>query len=321
MLVVDRKSQRVADHRFSGIASFLQKDDLLVFNDTKVIPARLLGTLNNAVQTPVELLLLEMVAPDTWYCLGRPLKKIRAKGVVILNDSLRGVVLPSPGVDAGGERVLVRFETSDSDGIAVALHKHGIMPIPPYIRNGISDDRDTSDYQSIFARDPGSVAAPTASLHFSASLLERISQEVGCRIATITLHVGSASFLPVVVNGALRPPASERLDVPPRVVRDVEEMKECKRGRVIAVGTTVVRALESALAGVAPSASETELFIKPGYTFKAVDALITNFHQPGTTHLLLVEALLGRALLHATYSHALGSDYRFLSYGDGMLIV
>lgn len=321
MLVINRSEKSLADRRFSDVVSYLTADDLLVFNDTRVIPARLLGTLDNANRTPAELLLLEMVSSDTWYCLGRPLRKIHARGCVVLNDTLRGVVISSSDAPPGGDRALVRFETTDPEGVAAALHKHGMMPIPPYIRKGISDDRDKTDYQSIFARHAGSVAAPTASLHFSKALMESIACQVGCRVATVTLHVGSASFLPVVVDGQLRPPGSERFEVPAEVLTQVRETKDGGRGRVIAVGTTVVRALESAYGTVPGDSASTELFIRPGYSFKAVDALVTNFHQPGTTHLLLVEALLQRSLLHSAYAHALNGEYRFLSYGDGMLIV
>jgi S-adenosylmethionine:tRNA ribosyltransferase-isomerase len=323
MLVVDRSKGAVADSQFADICSFLTQDDLLVFNDTKVIPARLLGVLDNSTRTPAELLLLEMVLPDTWYCLGRPLRKIRARGGLLLNDSLKAVVVPQTDNAAGeeGEFALVRFETTDAEGVPAALFKHGMMPIPPYIRKGLADAQDRSDYQSIFARHSGSVAAPTASLHFSPALMEKISREVGCRVVTITLHVGSASFLPVIVDGQLRPPSSERFEVPPSVIAEVKKTKETGRGRVIAVGTTVVRALESACAKEAAESSSTELFIRPGFTFKGVDALVTNFHQPGTTHLLLVEALVGRDLLDKAYTHALAGDYRFLSYGDGMLII
>lgn len=322
MLAIDRSRGTVADHRFSDICSFLSKDDLLVFNDTRVIPARLLGVIDNPTRTPAELLLLEMVSPDTWYCLGRPLKKIRARGCVLLNDYLKAVVLPQGDETAGevGDRALVRFETTDPDGIAAALSKHGLMPIPPYIRKGLSDEQDRTDYQSIFARHAGSVAAPTASLHFSPPLMEKISRDVGCRVATVTLHVGSASFLPVIVDGELRPPGSERFEVPASVIEEVRSTRASGKGRVIAVGTTVVRALESACAAESPGAASTELFIRPGFTFHAVDALVTNFHQPGTTHLLLVEALMGRDLLHRAYTHAVAGEYRFLSYGDGMII-
>jgi S-adenosylmethionine:tRNA ribosyltransferase-isomerase len=239
----------------------------------------------------------------------------------VLNHSLRAYILEHPHTD----QVLVRFETTDPEGTEAALQKHGIMPIPPYIRGGVSDEQDISDYQSMFAREQGSIAAPTASLHFSPALMERIKRDVGCRVETVTLHVGSASFLPVMLNGELRPPASERLEVPAQTLQAIDQTRVAGAGRVIGVGTTVVRALESAFLANAPRDATfqcaTELFIQPGFRYQAIDCLVTNFHQPDTTHLLLVEAILGKELLGRSYSHALRNQYRFLSYGDGMLIL
>jgi S-adenosylmethionine:tRNA ribosyltransferase-isomerase len=321
MLVIDRAADSVREATFADLPQLVRPSDLLLFNDTKVIPARMFGTLANTAQTPVELLLLERTKEqDTWICIGRPLKKIRGIGTVILNSTLRGHVLEYPHPD----RALVRFESEDPEGIQAALFKHGIMPIPPYIRGGISDEQDLIDYQSMFAREAGSVAAPTASLHFSPALMESL-RGAGCCVATVTLHVGSASFLPVLLNGELRPPSSERLEVPVETLRAIHQTRAEGKGRVFAVGTTVVRAIESAFQANAAHASAyqcaTELFIQPGYRFQALDCLITNFHQPGTTHLLLVEALIGRALLNKAYEYGLKNGFRFLSYGDGMVIV
>jgi S-adenosylmethionine:tRNA ribosyltransferase-isomerase len=195
------------------------------------------------------------------------------------------------------------------------------MPIPPYIRNGRGDEQDRVDYQSIFAEHPGSVAAPTASLHFTTELVDSLVNQVGCRVDRLTLHVGTASFQPIMVNEVLRPPGEERFVVAESLIEKLLETK-AQGGRVIAVGTTVVRALESAVrSSDLGSMQGTQLFIQPGFQFQMVDALITNFHQPRTTHLLLVEALLGSEGIESTYRAALAHEYRFLSYGDGMLIV
>jgi len=194
------------------------------------------------------------------------------------------------------------------------------MPIPPYIRSGHGDEQDVLDYQSIFARHEGSIAAPTASLHFSPELISQLTREIGCAVGAVTLHVGTASFQPVLIDGALRPPSEERFEVPDRTL-EAARVARSRGQRVVAVGTTVTRALETVGAPGEVEGGRTGLFIQPGFEFKLVDVLVTNFHQPGTTHLLLVEALLGRALVERCYQEALREGYRFLSYGDGMIIV
>lgn len=296
----------------------MKPDDHLVFNDTKVIPARLFGKLEGAEGYHVEVVLLEELEQNQWSALGFPMRKIRSARQIFFSDQLRAEVLPSPVED----RLLLRFNSESQSEVERLLNEHGTMPIPPYIRHGRGDEQDRRDYQSIFATHPGSVAAPTASLHFTERLIERLIREGGCKIDRVTLHVGTASFQPIFVNGELRKPGQERFIVPGGVL---ESLVETKRGggRVIAVGTTVVRALESAARATAQSdrLSTTELFIEPGFEFKLVDKLVTNFHQPRTTHLLLVEALLGKENLNNCYNAALANDYRFLSYGDGMLIL
>ncbi len=313
MLVIDRKAGTLFDSRFSEIPSYLSSKDRLVFNETKVVPARLFGKLDSAAGAQVELLLIEKITESQWVCIGRPLRKVRSVGRVKFSDSLWAEVVSD---DGNPERVTVEFKTSENTHISMAIAAHGTMPIPPYIRKGVGDEQDAVDYQSIFARHPGSVAAPTASLHFNDDLMTRITDGVGTAVSRITLHVGPASFLPVIDEGKLKKPGSERFEVSDGAKREMVETR-AKGGRVIAVGTTVVRALESCT----KTNGATELFISPGYSFELVDAVVTNFHQPGTTHLLLVEALLGKELLSRAYEHAMKNDYRFLSYGDGMLIV
>lgn len=315
MLVVNRGTGEIHDRFFCDLPEYLSGRDRLVFNDTRVIPARLFGTLDSSGHAAVELLLIEKITDAKWVCIGRPLKKIRAKGRVRFGETLWAEVIPE---ESTVDRVTMEFHTSEATHISMAIAAHGCMPIPPYIRGGRGDELDETDYQTIFAKNPGSVAAPTASLHFNDALMGRLSNEVRCDVSRITLHVGTASFLPVLDNGKLRPPGSERFHVTEETSRELAGTKD-SGGRVIAVGTTVVRALESS--AQESHADATELFITPGYRFRLVDSVITNFHQPGTTHLLLVEALLGRELLAKVYEHALANDYRFLSYGDGMFIV
>jgi S-adenosylmethionine:tRNA ribosyltransferase-isomerase len=317
MLVYSRHIRAIEHATFGAIGQYLRAGDHLVFNDTKVIPARLFGALETADGYGVEVVLVREEARNEWSALGFPMRRIRTASVVYFNEKLRAVVLPSPVED----RLRLRFETDSADAISDLLHQHGTMPIPPYIRDGKGDDQDRVDYQSVFAQHPGSVAAPTASLHFTHELVAHLQQQVGCKVDRLTLHVGTASFQPIYVNGVLRPPAGESLQVSSDVWGRLEETK-AQGGRVIAIGTTVVRALESVARNkVLGEMNETELFIEPGFQFKVVDALVTNFHQPRTTHLLLVEALLSREGIDACYTAALDQGYRFLSYGDGMLIL
>lgn len=313
MLVVNRSSGEVTHATFADIGQFLRAGDRLVFNETKVIPARLFG---QAAGSYTDVLLVEQLSPSRWVCLGRPLKRIKAAGTVVFGDALRAEVVASDHID----RVVLDFSVTDPErSLQEAMHESGTMPIPPYIRSGYGDDQDRLDYQSIFARNEGSIAAPTASLHFSEGLINQLREAPGCEVSRITLHVGTASFQPIFVDGALRPPAQERFVVSSETIDDLRRVRE-GGGRVVAVGTTTTRALETVGSGVEGQGT-TALFIQPGFQFAFVDALVTNFHQPGTTHLLLVEALLGRTLLEKCYSAALSEGYRFLSYGDGMLIV
>jgi S-adenosylmethionine:tRNA ribosyltransferase-isomerase len=317
MLVYQRANATLAHTTFSEIGRFLRRGDHLVFNDTKVIPARLFGSLEDPSGYQVEVVLLHEVGTHEWVALGFPMRRLRAASIVYFNPRLRAVVLPSETED----RLRLRFESDDASQTSSLLQEHGTMPIPPYIRNGRGDEQDRLDYQSIFAQHPGSVAAPTASLHFTEKLVDDLSSRVGCLVDRLTLHVGTASFQPIYVNGVLRPPGEERFQVPAPVWERIQATK-ASGGRIIAVGTTVVRALESAAQSASlGTMAQTQLFIEPGFEFRVVDALVTNFHQPRTTHLLLVEALLGHRGIDECYRSALADGYRFLSYGDGMLII
>lgn len=318
LMVVERSTGKITDSTFAALGEFLPVNSRLVFNDTMVIPARLFGTLS-PTGAQIELLLVRRSSSSEcgkeviWSCLGRPLKRIRKAERIIFSDELSAVVEESSQL----ESAQIRFTSHSERLVDEVLHAHGSMPIPPYIREGRGDEEDLTDYQTIFAERPGSVAAPTASLHFSKPLIENLKRG-GVTTSFLTLHVGTASFQPVIVNGEMKPPAAESLEIPKETQIEVRATREYG-GKVIGVGTTVTRALETLSLGT--TSGETDLFITPGYTFRTIDGIITNFHQPGTTHLLLVEAFLGRELLHEVYQHGLHNGYRFLSYGDGMILL
>lgn len=318
MMVVSRASSEVEHRTFAGFSDYMRPGDLLVFNDTKVIPARLFGRLETMEGEQVEIVLIEEQHVGVWTALGFPMRKIRQAEQIVFSERLVADVLNSPQQ----EILLLQFKGDVSDKLVELIYEHGVMPIPPYIRDGRADERDQRDYQSIFARHPGSIAAPTASLHFTETAINRLKGESGCEIAHVTLHVGTASFQPIMVNGSLRMPGKERLNVSDECLEKCKAAK-VRGNRVIAIGTTVVRALESAVRhqDADNKQASTELFIEPGFDFQVVDALVTNFHQPRTTHLLLVEAFMGAHLLDYSYKSALQEAYRFLSYGDGMLIL
>jgi len=331
LLVCHRASETLSDVVFKDLCHFLREGDILVFNNSSVIPARLFGQRAGreeagSKEVDVEILLLKQVDSLVWECLAKPLKRIRIDDVICFRDSSRLAVCSARVISKpSSDRIVLRFEVKDTTAFDQFLDKFGVMPIPLYIRSGMGDSKDRRDYQSIFARYNGSVAAPTASLHFTPDLLSKI-RDMGCETKEITLHVGAASFLPIYRDSTsegkkireMQVPDSEFFDVDAELVDYLKGSKE-KGRRVIAVGTTVVRALESAM--IMSETEETDLFIKPGFEFKMVDALITNFHQPGTTHLLLVEAFMGRRMLERAYQQALDTNYRFLSYGDAMFIV
>ncbi len=315
LMVLDRGSGAVVDHaRFRDLGRFLKPSDLLVLNQTRVIPARLFG---RKIPTGgrVELLLLRRVEPRTWETLvgGRGLKVGRR---IQLNAGPMAEILE----DLGGARRLVRFDTP----LRLVLDDIGQMPLPPYIHEKLSQPER---YQTVYAREPGSAAAPTAGLHFTPRLLEGL-QEQGLRIATVTLHVGLDTFAPVTEDNPQEHQIhTEWCQVPPEAADLINQTRE-QGGRVIAVGTTCVRTLESAATikrrgtyRVAPIIGPTDLFILPGYEFKIVDGMITNFHLPRSTLIMLVSAFLGRENTLAAYEVAKQEKYRFYSFGDAMLIL
>ena len=318
LLVVNRKAQALSDSKFMNLPELLRAGDLIVFNDSKVIPARLFGEFETS-GGKVELLLLEEDKSDSsmWRALGKPMRKFSEGKRIRFAQDLIATILKREGEN----EALISFESASSDipGLLKAL---GAMPIPPYIRGGISDEIDIKDYQTPFGKNEGSVAAPTASLHFSPQLMQALKDK-GVSFEYLTLHLGTASFLPLTgsdeLTENLKPPNSERISFSSELKEKIK-VTRVNSGRVVAVGTSVVRALESIELDTIEN-DRTSLFIKPGHKFQNVDIAVTNFHQPGTSHLLLVEALLGRSLLEKSYRHALDNNYRFLSYGDGMVIL
>jgi len=336
LMVVERSAGTIRDSRFTAAAEEIRRGDLLVFNNTKVLPARFFGAFRDESGKAVGSLEVFLLRPDpispAWRCIGQPLKKCRVGRILDFPRGLSARVIGKPS----DEEIVVEFFVSEGlspqgsslspsgPSLEALMHEVGTMPIPPYIRDGVADEADRVDYQTMFAQHEGSIAAPTASLHFTPRLMDAL-EEKGAQTECLTLHVGAASIRRVEREGVLQRPGPEKMVVPHQVLEQVRKTK-AEKGRVIAVGTTVARALESAArqgesSGQGGVAGDTDLFITPGFKFEAVDALFTNFHQPGTTHLLLVEAFIGRELLERSYARALAGAYRFLSYGDGTLLV
>ncbi len=313
LLVLERESGRTSHHYFREIADFLRPGDTLVLNDTRVIPARLYGVREETGGT-VEILLLKRRSGDIWECLVKPGKKARPGMRLSFGDGrLRGEVLQI--IEEGGR--LIRFSY---EGIwEEILDSLGEMPLPPYITHKL---QDRERYQTVYARYEGSAAAPTAGLHFTKELLQKIAEQ-GCGLAYVTLHVGLGTFRPVKVENVREHHMhSEYYEVTKEAADQINETRR-RGGRIICVGTTSCRTLESAAdenGVLSPGSGNTEIFIYPGYRFRAVDGLITNFHLPQSTLLMLVSALAGRENVLAAYEEAVRERYRFFSFGDAMFI-
>ena len=305
----------VHDRWFRDLPGRLAPGDILVLNDTRVIPARLVGRRGEA---RVEVTLHKEAGGGCWDAFARPARKLRPGDLVVFGPGFAAEVAAR---GEGGE-VRLRFGLGEV-ALRAALERHGVAPLPPYIpRTGGPDDRDARDYQTIYARSDGAVAAPTAGLHFTAGLLDALAER-GVATANLTLHVGAGTFLPVKADDTRDHrlhAESGHLDAP---TAEAVNAARAAGGRVVAVGTTSLRLLEAAAGEdgrVDPFDGDTRLFITPGYRFKAVDALITNFHLPRSTLFMLVCAFAGTERMHAAYEHAKNAGYRFYSYGDGCLI-
>jgi S-adenosylmethionine:tRNA ribosyltransferase-isomerase len=311
LLVADARTGALADRMFRDLPELLVPGDLVVFNDTRVIPARLYGRKDSG--GAVEVLIERVVGRREVVAQARASKALQAGRTVALED---GTVLRVLG--RAGEFWRLRFETDEP--LEAVLARVGHMPLPPYIKRAdAASDRER--YQTVFAATPGAVAAPTAGLHFDPPLLARLAER-GIESGHVTLHVGAGTFQPVRgddIRGHVM--HSEWLNVGAELVAKARAARARGR-RVVAIGTTVVRALETASQGgqLAPYAGETQIFIYPGYRFRSVDALVTNFHLPESTLLMLVSALAGREFVLDAYRHAVAQRYRFFSYGDAMLV-
>ncbi len=330
MLALDRSTGSWQDRRFADLPGLLRSGDVLVLNDSRVIPARLFARRQGdaaARQTPhgrIEVLLTEQRGPSEWRALVRPGKKIMVGERLIFSppDGATTASLTAEVIDRGdfGERTL-RFEPADD--FFDSLDRLGHMPLPPYIHR--SDEReDRERYQTIFAKTRGSVAAPTAGLHFTSGMLQRI-EEAGVEIRYVTLHVGLGTFQPVRVERLDQIHLhTERYTLPQETAASINAARSSGR-RIVAAGTTTVRVLEHCATQhadglLAPHSGETAVFLSPGHRFRSVDALLTNFHLPQSTLLMLVSAFAGREHTLAAYRHAVETQYRFFSYGDCMFI-
>lgn len=312
LLVADAARAALEDRHFIDLPQFLQAGDLLVFNDTRVLPARLFGHKESG--GAVEILIERVTGAHEARAQLGVSKKPKPGGRIVLADGSAVTVL---GRD--GEFFQLRFD--ESEPLETLLARLGRMPLPPYIERD-ADRADDERYQTVFAREAGAVAAPTAGLHFDEALLATL-RDRGIDFGYVTLHVGAGTFQPMRAE-RLEDHAMHRewLNVGAGLVEKIRHTRE-RGGRVVAVGTTVVRALESSLRDgeVAPFAGETQIFIFPGYRIRSVDALVTNFHLPESTLLMLVSAFAGRDFILDAYRHAVAQRYRFFSYGDAMLIL
>jgi S-adenosylmethionine:tRNA ribosyltransferase-isomerase len=308
-------SGRFENRQIADLPALLRPGDLLAFNDTKVIPARLLGRRGAAL---VEVTLYCDLGGGAWRAFAKGTRRLRAGDCLVFAEGFAADVAEKhPEGD-----VTLRFEL-EAEAFREALTRYGAMPLPPYIKRPRGGDpRDRSDYQTIFARAEGAVAAPTAGLHFTPILLEALARN-GIRWTMLTLHVGPGTFLPVkVADPRDHPMHAEWGILPPETAERITAARR-EGGRIVAVGTTSLRLLESIAAengDVRPFAGETRLFIMPGYRFRVIDLLLTNFHLPRSTLLMLVAAVAGLERIKAAYAHAIASGYRFFSYGDACLI-
>ncbi len=318
LLVLDRRAGARRDARVRDLAAFLRPGDCLVVNDTRVIPARLLGRIAES-EREAELLLIRQFDSGEWEALVRPARHCPAGTALVLGDGTARAVV-SGMAEAGRRRVRLDWPGSVAD----LLRAHGLPPLPPYIRRFRKPEgADWTLYQTVYAARDGAVAAPTAGLHFTEELLDRLAAG-GVEIHRVTLHVGPGTFRPVrvarVADHRMEP---EWFEVPAATADALARARRDGR-RVVAAGTTTVRALETAAranGSLTAGAGWTDLTITPGYSFRLVDALLTNFHLPRSSLLLLVAAFAGRERILDAYAYAVGAGYRFYSYGDGMLIL
>ena len=312
LMVLDRKTKQIAHKHFYDIVEELKASDVLVLNDTKVIPARLIGTKEDTKAT-IEVLLLNDLQNDTWKCLTKPAKRVKIGTVIDFGNLLKATCV---GVYDEG----IREYKLTYDGVLMEiLDKLGSMPLPPYIHQEL---KDKDRYQTVYAKNIGSAAAPTAGLHFTKDLLTKIKDK-GVIITTVTLHVGLGTFRPVNVEDVKKHKMHSEYYVMSQKTADILNSAKQEKRRIIAVGTTSVRTLETVMQEYnefKECCGNTDIFIYPGYKFKAIDALITNFHLPKSTLIMLVSAFAGKDFILKSYQEAVKERYRFFSFGDAMFI-
>ena len=314
-------SAGLGDHVVRDLPKLLHRGDLMVFNDTRVIPARLNGVRAGGSarqKVAVETLLIRDLGGGHWLCFGKPVKRLKAKDEITFDADLQAKV---EAINTDGSIVLV-FDRGGADFLAV-LERAGAVPLPPYIRGGVADARDRTDYQTLFAKVDGSVAAPTAGLHFTSELVAALA-EADIGIASVTLHVGAGTFQPVRVEETeAHTMHAEWGEVPQATAEAIERTRQAG-GRVVSVGTTALRLLETVArdhdGATRAWSGETDIFITPGFRFRAIDLLLTNFHLPRSTLFMLVSAFTGLERMKAAYAHAVARRYRFYSYGDCCLL-
>jgi len=319
LMVVRRRSRRITHHRFRDLPNILRPGDCLVMNDTRVIPARLVGY-RTATGGRWEGLFLDAIEGGIWRVLGRTRGKLQYGETITLldlegRDDIRLVV----GTKHPDGYWLVRPQSDEP--VQAILERVGRVPLPPYIRKGQMAERDRESYQTVYARRPGAVAAPTAGLHFTEWLLDEL-RAMGIELCWVTLHIGMGTFTPIEIKRVSEHRMhAEWGQIDPATVATIHRCRE-EGGRIVAVGSTSVRVLETAAqhGELQPFEGETDLFIRPPYQFKIVDAMITNFHLPRSTLLVLVHAFGGHELMRRAYEEAIREEYRFYSYGDAMLI-
>lgn len=313
LLLLDKNTGKIKDETFKNIINYLHSGDTLVLNDTKVMPARLIGT-KEETGAVIEVLLLKDMGSDTWEVLSRPQKRLHKGDIVTFGEGQLKIEVIEKLNDG-----ITHVKLIYSGILYEILDKLGTMPLPPYIHEKLADQ---SRYQTVYAKNVGSAAAPTAGLHFTKELLERI-KEKGVEILYVTLHVGLGTFRPVAEENVLdHEMHSELYMITKEVAEKLNKAKQENR-RIVAVGTTSTRTLESNITKYGcfkETTEETKIFIYPGYKFIGIDALITNFHLPKSTLVMLVSALAGRDNILNAYKYAVNNKYRFFSFGDAMFI-
>ena len=319
LMVLDRQNGTIDHKHFSDVLDYLREGDVLVVNDSKVIPARLYGHVEGRPEATTELLLLRQRELDVWETLVKPGKRARVGMRLVFGDGILSAMVTDI-VEEGNRYVKFDYDRNTYANIYDILHRIGMMPLPPYITAQLQDN---DRYQTVYAREEGSAAAPTAGLHFTPELLERVRAK-GVAIAPVMLHVGLGTFRPVKADRVDEHVMHTEFISVSKESADLINSRRAAGGRIVAVGTTSCRTLESVAdeqGKIQPVSGDTGIFIYPGYHFKAVDALITNFHLPESTLIMLVACLTGREEILDVYKYAVEQKYRFFSFGDACLIV